>query len=479
MSLNQQELSDIVAELGVVLKNAHLSKLNAPHALNDKACQLVFRSKPNRVVLIDLTVNQTRIHLIDNKLKAPQTSPGWVMKARRDLEGLMLSSIQQVNQDRIIAFEFSGTQHRPARKLVAELFGRRGRLLLLDQNDRLLYPAIGEATVGQLYQPATQPALDKASQRQSRFEGPDPKKLSTNQGVARFYALQVAEKQLTERRQQYLKSIRKEKKRLRQRIAKMEKDFQGTLVAEELAQQGEVLKVNLKNVQKGQTEVSLGFPWEPEKPPLTISLDPKLSPQDNMKRLFNKSRRLLKGRPQIKERIDAAKENLGHLAKIETSLEQADSIDQLDKIFVDGNLTGRIVIKKKQVKTPRLPFKIFVSATGKEILVGKSAKDNHQLTFRVARGFDLWLHAKDSPGAHVVVRLKRDQEIDEQSLLDAATLAAFYGGWKIGDKAEVTHTRAKNVHPIKGAPPGLVSVAQGRTFFVKIEEERLNRLTHM
>ena len=76
----------------------------------------------------------------------------------------------------------------------------------------------------------------------------------------------------------------------------------------------------------------------------------------------------------------------------------------------------------------------------------------------------------------MVVQLSKKQEVDEQTLLDAATLAAASSGQKQDDKVEVTYTQAKNVHPLKGAPPGLVSVAKGRTILVRMEPERLKRL---
>jgi predicted ribosome quality control (RQC) complex YloA/Tae2 family protein len=108
--------------------------------------------------------------------------------------------------------------------------------------------------------------------------------------------------------------------------------------------------------------------------------------------------------------------------------------------------------------------------------VGRGGKDNDALSLKVARGNDLWLHAHNWAGAHVVVRLRRDQEVPEQLLLDAATLAAFYSKGRNDTVIEVTYTRAKNVRKPKGLPPGRVTVAGGKTLALRIEPARLQRL---
>jgi predicted ribosome quality control (RQC) complex YloA/Tae2 family protein len=125
---------------------------------------------------------------------------------------------------------------------------------------------------------------------------------------------------------------------------------------------------------------------------------------------------------------------------------------------------------------PRRPYHRYTSTTGRPILVGRSGKDNHALTFQVARGSDLWLHTRDAPGAHVVVPLDKNEECDPQTLMDAAMLAAHGSPLKNDTRVEVTYTLAKNVHPIKGAPPGLVSVARGKTILVRVEPDRLRKL---
>jgi len=127
--------------------------------------------------------------------------------------------------------------------------------------------------------------------------------------------------------------------------------------------------------------------------------------------------------------------------------------------------------------TPREPYLTFTSADGVSILVGRSAQDNHRLTFHHARGRDIWLHTRDRPGSHGIIRMDRDQrQPPHQTLLDAATLVAFYSKVKPGESVDVTYTERKHVRPGAAGRPGQVYVSGGHTLSLTLEEKRLGRL---
>jgi predicted ribosome quality control (RQC) complex YloA/Tae2 family protein len=118
----------------------------------------------------------------------------------------------------------------------------------------------------------------------------------------------------------------------------------------------------------------------------------------------------------------------------------------------------------------------FVSADGLEILVGGDARENDHLTFRIARGSDLWLHAREAAGAHVVVRLPRGKSAPLETLLDAASLAAHFSRMRDAEKVDVLYVEAKLVRKTRGAPAGLVLVAGGKTIRVARDAARRERL---
>jgi len=145
-------------------------------------------------------------------------------------------------------------------------------------------------------------------------------------------------------------------------------------------------------------------------------------------------------------------------------LEQA--IAENDESFFPSEDRPKTPSEKKKDKDSFNGARVFKSSDGYEILVGKKAKDNDHLTFRVARSLDLWLHAADYPGSHVVVKNPNRKDVPHQTLLEAAQLAAFYSDAREQIKAAVNYTQKKFVNKPRGAAPGLVRLATFKTILV-------------
>jgi predicted ribosome quality control (RQC) complex YloA/Tae2 family protein len=131
---------------------------------------------------------------------------------------------------------------------------------------------------------------------------------------------------------------------------------------------------------------------------------------------------------------------------------------------------------KSKRDAPLPPYRLFRSAAGTAILVGRNAEANDALTVQVARGNDLWLHVRGQTGAHVVVRLERANAPDGETLLDAAHLAAHFSDARGEPQIELAATRAKYVRKVKGAAPGTATYSQERSILLRIEPERVERL---
>jgi predicted ribosome quality control (RQC) complex YloA/Tae2 family protein len=123
----------------------------------------------------------------------------------------------------------------------------------------------------------------------------------------------------------------------------------------------------------------------------------------------------------------------------------------------------------------RPPYRLFKSGRGLPILVGRGADRNDELTFQWAHGNDLWLHARDVPGAHVVVPLN-GRAVDEETLVDAATLAAHHSNARAEAQVDVSYTLRKHVRKPPRTKPGLVNLSEAKTLRVRMEPERLSRL---
>jgi len=467
-SLRFNEIAAIVQELSQALAGARLEKVYAPHPL---ACLLKLREA---WLLLDFTPGLTRVHLVTARPDAPKVPPAWVMKLRRELVGRFLGSVSQHPGDRIVRLAFPAAGRRPARTLVAELFGKHGRLLLLTENDAVLAAAIGEGAGGQAYLP---PERRAARTEDSRLPAPDPEALSANREAERLLSGLALSRQLEAQRRTLQAELAREGKRLQRKATALEADLERARGGALSMRQGEALKASLADIQRGQTCVVLPDPSAtgggPEAGTLVVALDPALTPVQNMQRLFARGRRLLAAVAAIGERLAGVRDEMKKVQERTAAVTGALTLDDLARAR-GGPASFRP--KTGHRPGPRRPYHRYTSVTGRSILVGRSGKDNHALTFQVARGSDLWLHTRDAPGAHVVVPLDKNEECDPQTLLDAATLAANGSPLKNDSRVEVTYTHAKNVHPIKGAPPGLVSVARGKTILVRLDPERIRRL---
>ena len=124
----------------------------------------------------------------------------------------------------------------------------------------------------------------------------------------------------------------------------------------------------------------------------------------------------------------------------------------------------------------RGPFRRFISSDGHQIFVGRNARENDELTFGLAKSDDLWLHARGTPGSHVVVRLEKGTDPPPETIRDAATLALLYSDLKKSGKGDVIYTRRKWVKKSKGQAPGAVTVTQEKTMYVTLDKPRLAAL---
>jgi predicted ribosome quality control (RQC) complex YloA/Tae2 family protein len=156
----------------------------------------------------------------------------------------------------------------------------------------------------------------------------------------------------------------------------------------------------------------------------------------------------------------------------------------VDPDELEAEASARGLLKERQTvpqpgarraPEPRLPYRSFRGARGSEIRVGRSARDNDELSLRRSRGNDVWLHTAEAPGSHVVLRLEREPP-DEEEVLDAAHLAVHFSPLRGAPRADVHVARCKEVKKPRRAPAGLVTLSGGKVLRVRVEPERLERL---
>jgi predicted ribosome quality control (RQC) complex YloA/Tae2 family protein len=241
---------------------------------------------------------------------------------------------------------------------------------------------------------------------------------------------------------------------------------------EYLRQSGELILAYQYTLEKGQTELKAQY--DPAGPELTIKLDPQLSPLDNAQRYFtkyNKAKRALEDVPRL---IRQTKNELDWLDQLEIDLEMASNWPDIDEVrqalqsagYWKGKAARRIAGGGQSA-----PMRL-VTGDGFLVWVGRNSRQNEIVTFKKANGEDYWLHARDVPGAHVIIKFD-GRTITDTLIEGAAAVAAYYSKLRGETKAPVDVTRVKYVKKIKGAGQGMVSYRNERTLLVEPQDESL------
>lgn len=242
---------------------------------------------------------------------------------------------------------------------------------------------------------------------------------------------------------------------------------------------GELLTANIYAIPQGVTTFKTIDYYEEDLPEIEIAIDPAKTPAENAQKYFqkyNKAKRTLAAL-EIQEKQND--EELTYLESVLNALDAAAELADLAEIrteLAESGFLRRQVQKKGSQKPKKAKPLRYLSSDGYEILVGKSNLQNDELTLRIADPTDLWLHTKEIPGSHVIIRTNGKSEVPESTLEEAANLAAFYSKAKHSSMVPVDYTQRKNVKKPNGAKPGMVIYLTNRTIYITPDEDRVNQL---
>ncbi len=257
----------------------------------------------------------------------------------------------------------------------------------------------------------------------------------------------------------------REIRRLERLEANLARDLAGLPDVEALRRQGEAILAAPDAVAPGVSEAGVPDPYD-DTGSIRVSLDPRLRATANADRLFAKARRIDRARSQVSLRLGETRRALDEAREAERRAAAAENSSDLETRSGE-----RAAVNRGEAGAPRH----YLTGRGLSILVGRGARQNHHLTFSVARPEDLWLHARDVPGAHVVLRDPEGRAAADD-LREAAEVAAFFSDARQGARVDVHVTRRKHVRPAKGGP-GRVYVHHSDTLRVtpRDPEGRLRR----
>ncbi|MCP3141616.1 NFACT RNA binding domain-containing protein [Pyxidicoccus xibeiensis] len=474
MSLRPVELEQVVAEVGARLTGAVAQKAWCPLS---RLAYLELRVPGHSVVLCLCAEGElSRVSAAQERFPTPGEPAPFQRWLRGELTGFKLQGARWRDAERVVELDFEREDVR--RRLVLELGAPGGLFLLSDSGRVLMHSGEGFAQRRNLYpgmawtppEPLPPEALAKGRSAPSRLvpvEGADLPYARAAEGL-------LGARDKTSRaesiRRRLAQPYRARLKRSSRTLEKVRAEAGRGPEAEEHRHVGELLAQNLYRLKRGATEVTLTEYTEEGEREVKVVLDPKRTPKEEADWHFHQYRRLLRGVEQARHReAELARE----VAQAQSALEQ---IERMDEAMLLAQVEVLHLATGAEGAPEGRPFKEYVGHAGARIWVGRGSEDNDTLTFKVARPWHLWLHARGVPGSHVVLPLEKGQEVAQEVLLDAAHLALHHSGAKGEPRGEVSYVPVKFVRKVKGGGHGQVSFTREKTFVVRMEPERLERL---
>ena len=453
---------------------------------------------PGRTALAVLDARLALAALADERPTSADSAPRSQATLRAALEGARFSfaRLERPLQGGEIAVRLGFDTAAGERALIA---GDGPALLLVapsEKGEHIVWAAAGagpERRPGGSYRAVEQVELETPTSPSTSTSSPTttststptptPTSIPTAEDAALLRRALAAEEAagVSARRRELEKRLRARVHRLRRALAAVDEDAARAARASEERKRAELLVPHQARVPRGAREARVpdwgdldeqGSPRE-----VALPLDPALSAAENAARWFRRSHRYQAAAARIAARRAEVAATLQRGEELLARAGAAADAAALRSLEDDAAtiLGPRQARPAARAEAARLPYRTFRSAIGARILVGRSARDNDALTLRVARGNDVWLHARGVQGSHVVIPEPGDAP-DARTLADAALLAAHFSRARGEEAAEVSWTRCKHVRKPKGAAPGSVIAIQERTLRVRADPARLSAL---
>ena len=545
MSFDGFFLHHMVEELRSELVNGRIQKINQPFEQ-----ELVLQIRSNRQshrLLLSAHPVFGRIQLTQTTFENPAQPSTFIMVLRKYLQGALIESIEQVENDRIVEITVSNKNeigdHIQA-TLIIEIMGKHSNILLVDKsshkilevikhvgfsqnsyrtllpgstyiappsteslnpftakdeklfeilqtqeltakNLQSLFQGLGRDTANELerllvrdklstfrnfFSQKTKPCLTETSFSPVPFTNSVGEPFTSLSDLLDTYYKDKAERdRVKQQASELIRRVENELQKNRHKLKKQEKELLATDNAEEFRQKGELLTTFLHQVPNDQDQVTLDNYYTNQ--PITIALDKALTPSQNAQRYFKRYQKLKEAVKYLTELIEETKATILYLESVETVLNQA-GLEEIAEIREELIQTGFIRRRQREKIQKRKKPEQYLASDGKTIIyVGRNNLQNEELTFKMARKEELWFHAKDIPGSHVVIsgNLNPSDEVKT----DAAELAAYFSKGRLSNLVQVDMIEVKKLNKPTGGKPGFVTYTGQKTLRVTPDPEKI------
>lgn len=264
-----------------------------------------------------------------------------------------------------------------------------------------------------------------------------------------------------------LKLIKRELKRSRAKLPKLYDDYDNAQDSDHLREKGDLLFAFASALPNGHHEITI---QDFEGNDVTIDLDPRFTGKDNARRYFKRYQKAKTSLHYLEEQIEKTEARIHYFEQLQTQAEQAtvEDAQEISDELISHGIINQKRLRKQTLKKKKKPNYLTINYDeDTTIFVGKNNLQNDYLTFKLARKEDMWFHAANTFGAHVIIKTP---ELDEPKIRLCAHLAAYYSKARHGSSVEVYYTQAKNIKKIPGANPGLVSLSTQKSIFIDPDE---------
>ena len=366
-------------------------------------------------------------------------------------------------------FEILQTEDLSARSL-QKLFQGLGRDTATELSQRLTSDKL--KTFRAFFASPTQAHLTTKSFAPILFADSQKEFPSLSQLLDDFYQDKAERDRVNQQASELIHRVENELEKNRKKLKKQEQELVATENAEEFRQKGELLTTFLHQVPNNQDQVELDNYYTSEK--ITIVLDKALTPNQNAQRYFKKYQKLKEAVKHLTGLIEETKETIQYLESVETALSQA-NLTEITEIREELIQTGFIRRRQREKIQKRKKPEKYLSTDGQTvILVGRNNLQNDELTFKMAKKEELWFHAKDIPGSHVVItgNLQPSDEVKT----DAAELAAYFSKARLSNLVQVDMIEVKKLNKPTGGKPGFVTYTGQKTLRVTPDEAKIKSM---
>ncbi|MBF9651541.1 Rqc2 family fibronectin-binding protein PavA [Streptococcus pseudopneumoniae] len=545
MSFDGFFLHHMVEELRRELVNGRIQKINQPFEQ-----ELVLQIRSNRQshrLLLSAHPVFGRIQLTQTTFENPAQPSTFIMVLRKYLQGALIESIEQVENDRIVEMTVSNKNeigdHIQA-TLIIEIMGKHSNILLVDKsshkilevikhvgfsqnsyrtllpgstyiappsteslnpftikdeklfeilqtqetrakNLQSLFQGLGRDTANELenilvsdklstfrtfFHQETKPCLTETSFSPVPFANQVGEPFSSLSDLLDTYYKDKAERdRVKQQASELIRRVENELQKNRHKLKKQEKELLATDNAEEFRQKGELLTTFLHQVPNDQDQVILDNYYTNQ--PIMIALDKALTPNQNAQRYFKRYQKLKEAVKYLTDLIEETKATILYLESVETVLNQA-GLEEIAEIREELIQTGFIRRRQREKIQKRKKPEQYLASDGKTIIyVGRNNLQNEELTFKMARKEELWFHAKDIPGSHVVISGNLDPSDEVKT--EAAELAAYFSQGRLSNLVQVDMIEIKKLNKPTGGKPGFVTYTGQKTLRVTPDPEKI------